>query len=91
MTDVVPDIVRCRLCAAPVARDAQVCPACGAKEPWIPDEPTINPRLIRLAMLGGGVILVVLLLFLTGLMIFGPRAERDERDHRPPVSTRESR
>ena len=78
------DAVPCRLCATLVARDATVCPSCGAKEPWIPEEPTINPRVIRLAMWCGGIVLVGLLLFVSGLMMFGPRAEQDERDHRPP-------
>jgi hypothetical protein len=87
MTDAAPDIVPCRLCAEPVARDAEVCPSCGVKDPWIPDEPTMNPRVLRLAMLGGGVVVVGLLLFLAGLMMFGPPAERDERDHRPPALT----
>ena len=32
--------------------DATVCPSCGAEEPWIPDEPSINARVIRLAMWG---------------------------------------
>jgi hypothetical protein len=91
MTEAMPDIVPCRLCAEPVARDAKTCPACGVKEPWIPDEPTINPRLIRVAMWGGGVVVLGLLLFLVALMMFGPRAEENERDHRPPASTRESR
>jgi hypothetical protein len=91
MTEAVPDIVPCRLCTAPVVRDAKICPSCGVKKPWIPDEPQMNPRLIRLAMWGGGALVVVLLLFLAGLMIFGARAEDAERDHRPPASTRESR
>jgi hypothetical protein len=55
------------------------------KAPWIPDEPTLNPRIIRVAMLGGGVVLVGLLLFLAGLMMFGPAVEKEERDHRPPA------
>ncbi len=84
MTGVPVDTVPCRLCATLVARDATVCPSCGAKEPWIPDEPSINPRVIRLAMWGGGIALVALLLFVSGLMMFGPRAEEGERDHRPP-------
>jgi len=84
MTEVPVDSAPCRLCATLVARNATVCPSCGAKDPWIPDEPTINPRVIRLAMWGGGIVLVGLLLFLSGLMMFGPRATEAERDHRPP-------
>jgi hypothetical protein len=90
MTEVAADTVPCRLCAAQVARDATVCPSCGAKDPWIPDEPSINPRVIRLAMWGGGIVLVGLLLFVSGLMMFGPRAEREERDHRPPGTASEA-
>lgn len=83
MTDVL-DAVPCRLCVTLVARDATVCPSCGARKPWIPDEASINPRVIRLAMWGGGIVLVGLLLFVSGLMMFGPRGEEEERDHRPP-------
>ncbi len=82
MTEAVPDPVPCRLCTRLVARDAAVCPSCGAKEPWIPDEPTINPRAIRLAMWGGGIVLIGLLLFVSGVLMFAPGEE--ERDHRPP-------
>lgn len=85
MTEPAPDTVSCRLCTSLVARDARVCPSCGVKEPWIPDEPTSNPRIIRLAMWGGGIVLIGLLLFVSGLMMFGPRAEREDRDHRPPT------
>ncbi len=91
MTEAAPDVVPCRLCTEPVAHDAKICPACGVKEPWIPDEPTINPHLMRVAMWGGGVVVLGLLVFLAGLIMFGPPAEKDERDHRPPASTRESR
>jgi hypothetical protein len=83
MTEVL-DAVPCRLCGKVAARRDTVCPSCGAKDPWIADEPSINPRVIRLAMWGGGIVLVALLLFVSGLMMFGPRAEKDERDHRPP-------
>ena len=86
MTDAVPDTISCRLCTTVVARDATTCPSCGAKQPWIPDEPSMNPRVIRLAMWAGGIVLIGLLLFVLGLMMFGPRAERDERTHWPPVS-----
>jgi hypothetical protein len=89
MTEVI-DTVPCRLCGTLVARDATVCPSCGAKEPWIPDEPSINPRVIRLVMWGGGIVLVALLLFVSGLMMFGPRAEEGERDHRPPGTASEA-
>jgi len=91
MTEVAADTVPCRLCTTLVARDATVCPSCGAKDPWIPDEPSINPRVIRLAMWGVGIVLVGLLLFASGLMMFGPRAEQaDERDHRPPGTASEA-
>ncbi len=76
-----PDTVACRLCATPVARDAKICPSCGAKEPWIPDEPTVNPRVIRVAMWVGGALLLVLLLVMSGILMFAPA--EDERDHRP--------
>jgi len=84
MTEAAADTVLCRLCATQVARDATVCPSCGAKDPWIPDEPSINPRVIRLAMWGVCIALVGLLLFVSSLMMFGPRAEQEKRDHRPP-------
>jgi hypothetical protein len=51
----------------------------------------MNPRVIRAAMWGGGAVLVVLLLLVLGLVMFGPRAEEDERDHRPPLSAQQSR
>ena len=89
MPEVPVDTVPCRLCTTLVARDATVCLSCGAKDPWIPDEPSINPHVIRLAMWGGGIVLVVLLLFVSGLMMFGPRAE-PERDHRPPGTSSEA-
>ena len=82
MSEATSDVVPCRLCEAPVARDATVCPSCGVKEPWIPDEPSVDPRVIRLAMWGGGIILVIFLLFVSGVLMFGPAAE--DRDHRPP-------
>ena len=91
MTEIPVDTVPCRLCGKLVARDATVCPSCGAKEPRIPDEPTINPRVIRLAMWGGGIVLVGLLLLVAGLMMFGPPAEENERDHRPPATAFEAR
>lgn len=82
MTEAAPDTVPCRLCTRLVARDTAVCPSCGAKEPWIPDAPTISPRVIRLAMWTGGVVLGGLLLVLSGVLMFAPA--EDERDHRPP-------
>jgi hypothetical protein len=90
MTEVL-DTVPCRLCGKLTARDATVCPSCGAKTPWIPDEPSINPRVIGLAMWGGSIVLVAMLLFVSGLMMFGPRAEEDERDHRPSRPASEAR
>ncbi len=84
MKEAVPETVPCRLCTELVSRDAAVCPFCGAKEPWIPDEPTINPRVIRLIMWGGGIILIGLLLFMSGVLMFAPAEQ--ERDHRPPAT-----
>jgi hypothetical protein len=78
------ELVTCRLCEAPVARDAPVCPSCGAREPWIPNEPTLNPRVIRLIMWAGGIVVSGLLLFALGMLMFGPAAENEKRDHRPP-------
>ena len=60
MREAAPDVVPCRLCGARVARDATACPSCGVKAPWIPDEPRMDPRLIRFAVWGGGVVLVAL-------------------------------
>ncbi len=91
MAEDASDLVSCRVCARPVARDERHCPYCGMKEPWIPDEPTMNPRFVRAAMWGGGAVLVVLLLLVLGLAVFGPRAEEEERDHRPPAPTQQSR
>jgi len=81
MTEAVPDTAPCRLCAKQVVRGAAICPSCGVKEPWIPDEPAMNPRVIRLAKWTGGVVLVGLLLLLFGVMMFGPA--EDERDEQP--------
>ena len=79
----VAESVRCRLCGAPVARNARVCPTCGVKSPWISDEPSLDPRLLRIVTWGGGIVLVILLLFVSGMLIFGPAVDDDERDHRP--------
>jgi hypothetical protein len=76
--------VTCRLCDAPVARDADECASCGVKAPWVPDEPSVNPRAIRLVMWTGGIVLGIMLLFVAGMLAFGPAAEDDQRDHRPP-------
>jgi hypothetical protein len=65
----------------PVAPEATRCPSCGAKEPWIPDEPTVSPRVIRLLAWGGGGVLLGLLLFMSWAMMFG--SADGERDHRP--------
>ena len=82
-------VVTCRLCDAPIARDADVCLSCGVETPWIPDEPSISPRVISLVMWGGGIVLSIMLLFVAGMLAFGPVAENEERDHRPPsMSTR---
>ena len=88
MTEAV-HIVRCRLCTSLVARDAAVCPSCGAKDPWIPDEPTLSVRAIRLLMWGGAIVLVGLLLIVSGVLMFAPAAD-EERDHRPPVARSET-
>jgi len=79
-----PSVVTCRLCDAPVERDAVVCAACGVKSPWVPDEPSANLRVIRLVMWGGGIVLAIMLFFVVGMISFGPVAEEEERDHRPP-------
>jgi hypothetical protein len=84
------DTIPCRLCGNLVPRDATLCPSCGAKDPWIPEEPSINPRVVRLALRGVGIVLIGLLLFVLGLMMFGPRAEENERDHRPPSTATEA-
>ena len=73
-------IVPCRLCATPIARDARRCPYCGVKEPWIADEPTLSPRTLRVLAWGGGIVLVGLLLFVSGALMFGPA--EGEHDHR---------
>src|SRR5262249_36516332 len=77
-------IVTCRLCDAPIGLDADVCPSCGVRKPWVPDEPSANLRVIRLAMWGGGIVLGIMLLFVVGMLAFGPAAEKEGRDHRPP-------
>ena len=87
MSETSRELTRCRLCEAPVTPDATTCPSCGAKTPWVPDEPSGDPRLIRVAMLGGGVVLLILLLFVSGMLMFGPAAEDNERGHRPPAAT----
>ena len=84
-------VATCRLCDAPVARDADVCPSCGVKAPWVPDEPSVNLRAIRLAMWAGGIVLGIMFLFVVGMMAFGPVAENEERDHRPPSMSSQSR
>jgi len=38
-------------------------------------------------MLGGGVVLLILLLFVSGMLMFGPTAEDNERGHLPPAAT----
>jgi hypothetical protein len=76
--------VTCRLCDAPVAHETDVCPSCGVKAPWVPDEPSVNPRVIRFAMWGAGIVVGLLLLFVAGMLVFGPVAEDQERDQRPP-------
>jgi hypothetical protein len=84
-------VARCRLCDAPVARDADVCASCGVKAPWVSDEPSVSPRVIRLVMWGGGIILAIMLLFVVGMLAFGPVAENEERDHRAPTMGSQAR
>jgi hypothetical protein len=84
MNEVRASVSTCRLCDAPVERDAIVCAACGVKSPWIADEPSANLRVIGLVMWGGSIVLAIMLLFVVGMMSFGPVAEEEERDHRPP-------
>jgi len=91
MNEVRAAVVTCRLCDAPVARDADVCSSCGVKAPWVPDEPSVNLRAIRLAMWAGGIVLGIMFLFVVGMMAFGPVAEKEERDHRPPSMGSRSR
>ena len=86
MNQDVPDGVSCRACGASIPRDTAMCSFCGTKEPSIPDEPTANPRLIRLAMWGVGIGAGLLLLFVAWMLAFGPAATDDERDHSPPGS-----
>ena len=77
MTEAVPETIPCRLCTTPVARDAAVC---GVKEPWISDEPTTNPRVIRVAMWIGGVVLVGLTFVVSAVLMFTPAEQaRDEK------------
>jgi hypothetical protein len=84
-------VVTCRLCDAPVPRDADVCASCGVKAPWVPDEPSISPGVIRLVMWGGGIVLGIMVLFVVGMLAFGPAAENEQRDHRPPSMGSRSR
>src|SRR5205823_13608691 len=86
-----PVLTSCRLCEAPVARDAAICPSCGVKAPWVPDEPGVNPRRIRVAMWSGGVVVLLLLLFVAGMLLFGPAAEDREREHRPSAAAPSAR
>ena len=74
----------CRACEAPVSRDAATCPSCGTRKPWVSEEPTVSPRVIRLAMWSAGVLTGLVLLFVAGMLMFGPVAEDEDRDHRPP-------
>ena len=82
MTEAVRDTVPCRPCTNQVVRGAVICSSCGVKEPWIPDEPAMNPRVIRLAKRGGRCcVLAGLLLLLFSVVMFGPA--EDERDEQP--------
>jgi hypothetical protein len=82
MSEAGPDLVACRLCDARVARDATVCPSCGVKTPWIPDEPGMNPRVLWIAIRGGALTLLILLLLVLGMLMFGPATENRGPDHR---------
>jgi hypothetical protein len=42
-------------------------------------------------MWGGGIVLGIMLLFVVGMLSFGPVAEEEERDHRPPSMTSRGR
>jgi len=77
-----PSRISCRLCAMPIAPEATICPSCGVGEPWIRDEPTLTPRVMRLLVWGGALFLVGLLLFMSGVLMFG--SPEGEHDHRPP-------
>jgi len=81
MSEPVADRVPCQLCGEPVARNDKRCSGCGVKEPWIPEEPSADPRVIRLATWAGGVVLVSMLLFLSAVMIFAPVEHK--RDQEP--------
>jgi hypothetical protein len=89
--DTPPEVTSCRLCEAPVDRDAARCPSWGVKSPWVPDEPSLNPRLTRVAMWVGGVAVLILLLFVSGMLMFGPAAEDRERGHRPSAAATPAR
>ena len=82
MVDAPSPIVSCRLCGRPIVPGATICPSCGAKEPWIPDDPTLSPRVMRLLVWGGGIVLVGVLLLMSGVVMFG--SADGEHDHRPP-------
>ena len=45
--------------------------------------PTLSPRVVRIAMWTGGIVLGMLLLLVAGMLVFGPAADDNERDHRP--------
>ena len=87
MTHDVSEKVACRACRASISRDAPVCPACGAREPSISDEPSVNPRLIRLVMWSSGIVLGLVLLVVAWMLAYGPAADDAERDHSPPRKT----
>ena len=84
MTDHAIDNASCRACKAPVTRDTAACPSCGIKEPWIPEEPRLNRRFVSVLVWGGGVLVAIIIVFVAAMLIFGPTASDDDRDHRPP-------
>jgi len=55
-----PGTITCRLCVTLLPSHATMCTAYETTTPWIPDEPRMDPRLIRFAVWGGGVVLVAL-------------------------------
>ena len=78
-----PRTAVCRLCGTPLSDQTGACSRCGTPEPWIADEPTLNARLLRLVVWGTGIVLVAVLLFVSGFVMFGPPAEDRERGHAP--------
>jgi len=74
----------CRVCETSMSRDTAVCPSCGTRKPWVPEQPTVSPWIVRFALWSGGVLVGLVLLFVAGMLVFGPVAENRERGHTPP-------